>query len=73
MKAMNEKLQIDPDFKSKPMYTIEEYFDGLAKDLEKEFGRPIITQEELDQKGMPLHQAMNKLREKAREFYLTIC
>lgn len=31
--------------------------------------RKQITLEELDQKGMPLHEAMNKLREKAREFY----
>lgn len=28
-----------------------------------------ITMEELDKRGMPLHQAMDKLREKAREFY----
>lgn len=30
-------LKIDPDFKNKPMYTVEEYFDGLAKDLEAEW------------------------------------
>ena len=33
-----EKLSIDPDFKNKPMYTVEEYFDGLAKDLGEEYG-----------------------------------
>ena len=31
-------ISIDPDFKNKPMYTVEEYFDGLAKDLGEEFG-----------------------------------
>ena len=31
--------------------------------------RKQITMEELDKRGMPLHQAMDKLREKAREFY----
>ncbi|MBO4454159.1 MAG: hypothetical protein J5761_03800 [Paludibacteraceae bacterium] len=30
---------------------------------------PQITQEELDQNSIPLHQAMNQLREKARAFY----
>jgi len=30
-------LSIDPDFKKKPLYTVEEYFDGLAKDLGEEF------------------------------------
>ena len=31
-------LSIDPDFKNKPMYTVEEYFDDLAKDLGEEYG-----------------------------------
>ena len=31
--------------------------------------RKQITLDELDQRGMPLHQAMDKLREKAREYY----
>ena len=31
--------------------------------------RKQITLEELDKRGMPLHQAMDKLREKAREYY----
>ena len=31
--------------------------------------RKQITMEELDKNGMPLHQAMDKLREKAHEFY----
>ena len=30
---------------------------------------PQITQEELDKHGMPLNQAMDQLREKARLFY----
>ena len=30
---------------------------------------PQITMEELAQNGMPLHQAMDQLREKARVFY----
>lgn len=30
---------------------------------------PRITQEELAKNSMPLHQAMDKLREKARAFY----
>lgn len=29
---------IDPDFKSKPTYTVDEYFDKLAKDLGRHFG-----------------------------------
>ena len=29
----------------------------------------VMTIEEADQHGMPLHQAMDKLREKARTFY----
>ncbi len=30
---------------------------------------PLITPEELSENSMPLHQAMDKLREKARAFY----
>ncbi len=30
---------------------------------------PQITMEELEANGMPLDQAMNQLREKARKFY----
>ena len=30
---------------------------------------PMITMEQLEQNGMPLHVAMNKLRDKAREYY----
>ena len=37
-------LGIDPDFKNKPMYTVEEYFDGLAKDLGAEFGMDDIRE-----------------------------
>lgn len=38
VQPLRRALSIDPDFKSKPMYTVEEYFDGLAKDLGEEFG-----------------------------------
>lgn len=35
---LRRPISIDPDFKSKPMYSVDEYFDGLAKDLGEEFG-----------------------------------
>ena len=35
---------IDPDFKSKPMYTVDEYFDKLAKDLGEHFGMEDIRE-----------------------------
>ena len=38
IEPLRRSISIDPDFKSKPMYTVEEYFDGLAKDLGEEFG-----------------------------------
>ena len=38
IQPLRRPISIDPDFKSKPMYTVEEYFDGLAKDLGAEFG-----------------------------------
>ena len=38
IQPLHRPLSIDPDFKNKPMYTVEEYFDGLAKDLGEEFG-----------------------------------
>ena len=38
IQPLRRSISIDPDFKSKPMYTVEEYFDGLAKDLGEEFG-----------------------------------
>jgi len=31
-------LSIDPDFESKPLYTINEYIDGLAKKLGQHYG-----------------------------------
>ncbi len=31
-------LSIDPDFKSKPLYSIDEYIDSLAKIVGKRFG-----------------------------------
>jgi len=38
IQPLRRPISIDPDFKNKPMYTVEEYFDGLAKDLGEEFG-----------------------------------
>ena len=44
VQPLHRMLSIDPDFKSKPMYTVEEYFDGLAKDLGEEFGMEDIRE-----------------------------
>jgi hypothetical protein len=38
IQPLQRPLRIDPDFKNKPMYTVEEYFDGLAKELGEEYG-----------------------------------
>ena len=38
VRPLRRQISIDPDYKSKPMYTVDEYFDGLAKDLGEEFG-----------------------------------
>lgn len=38
IQPLQRPLSIDPDFKNKPMYTVEEYFDDLAKDLGEEYG-----------------------------------
>lgn len=38
IQPIQRPLSIDPDFKKKPMYSVEEYFDGLAKDLGEEYG-----------------------------------
>ena len=38
IQPLQRPLSIDPDFKNKPMYTVEEYFDGLAKDFGEEYG-----------------------------------
>ncbi len=38
IQPIQRPLSIDPDFKNKPMYSVEEYFDGLAKDLGEEYG-----------------------------------
>ena len=47
------------------MNAVLEYIESIKiQSLRKQ-----ITLEELDQRGMPLHQAMDKLREKAREYY----
>ena len=42
--AAGTGMMSHPDFKSKPMYTVEEYFDGLAKDLGEEFGMTDIRE-----------------------------
>ena len=38
VQPLRRPLSIDPDFKNKPMYTVDEYFDGLSRDLGEEFG-----------------------------------
>ena len=38
IQPIQRPLSIDPDFKNKPMYSVEEYFDGLAKELGEEYG-----------------------------------
>ena len=38
IQPLRRPLRIDPGFKNKPMYTVDEYFDGLAKDLGEEYG-----------------------------------
>lgn len=38
MQSYYRPLSIDPDFKNKPMCTVDEYFDGLAKELDEELG-----------------------------------
>ena len=38
IRPLRRSLSIDPEYKNKPTYTVEEYFDGLAKDLGTEFG-----------------------------------
>ena len=38
LQPLHQQITVDSDFKNKPMYTVEEYFDGLAKDLGEEFG-----------------------------------
>jgi hypothetical protein len=44
IQPIQRPLSIDPDFKNKPMYTVEEYFDGLAKDLGEEYGMSDIRE-----------------------------
>lgn len=38
IQPLRRPLSVDPDFKNKPMYSVDEYFDGLAKELGEEFG-----------------------------------
>ena len=38
VRPLRRQISIDPDYKSKQMYSVDEYFDGLAKDLGEEFG-----------------------------------
>ena len=44
IQPLQRPLSIDPDFKNKPMYTVEEYFDGLAKELGEEYGMKDIRE-----------------------------
>ena len=55
-----------------PMIKDEQKMNAVMEYIESIKVQPLrkqITLEELDKKGMPLHQAMDKLREKARAFY----
>ena len=55
-----------------PMIKDEQKMNAVMEYIESIKIQPLrkqITLEELDKKGMPLHQAMDKLREKARAFY----
>ena len=55
-----------------PMITDEQKMNAVMEYIESIKAFPSYKQisiEELDRNGMPLHQAMDKLREKAREFY----
>ena len=38
LRPLRRSFSIDPEYKNKPTYTLDEYFDGLAKDLGDEFG-----------------------------------
>ena len=49
----------------KAMQQVLFYINNMRRKAEL----PTITIEEAEQHGMPLHQAMDKLREKARVFY----
>lgn len=49
----------------KMMNDVLEYIEYIK--LKPEY--PQITQSQLDANGLPLHQAMNQLRDKARAFY----
>jgi hypothetical protein len=55
-----------------PMIEDEQKMNEVLEYIESIKIQPLrkqITLEELDKRGMPLHQAMDKLREKAREYY----
>ena len=55
-----------------PMIEDEEKLNKVLEYIESIKVQPLypqITQEELDENSMPLHHAMDKLREKARAFY----
>lgn len=55
-----------------PMIEDEQKMSEVLEFIERIKIQPIyprITQEELDKNSMPLHEAMDKLREKARAFY----
>ena len=55
-----------------PMIADEQKMNEIMEYIEYLELRPVhpqITMSELEENGMPLHQAMDQLREKARSFY----
>ena len=55
-----------------PMIEDEQKMNEVLEYIESIKIRPLceqITMEELERNGMPLHKAMNQLREKARAYY----
>lgn len=60
-----QPISIDPDFKNKPMYTVEEYFDGLAKDLEEEWAL-----DEALKQGIPLEESKKRVEDVIYDLHL---
>ena len=58
VQPLRRPLTIDPDFKNKPMYTVEEYFDGLAKDLAEEWAL-----DEAMKQGIPLEESRKRVEQ----------
>lgn len=56
--SVAQAIKIDPDFKNKPLYTVEEYFDGLAKDLAEEWAL-----DEAMKQGIPLEESRKRVEQ----------